>query len=686
MPLKDVISYLQESHNIPIVLMTKKLEEAGIQPDVPVTKTLRGITLRSALRLILKELELTYIVRDEVLQITTPEDAEGQLITKVYPVGDLVVPPANFMAMMGGGMGGMNGMMGGMMNGGMMGGGMGMGMGGMGMGMGGMGMGGMGMGGMGGMGGMFAVEDDLRLGTSKPSDAPPGANAQRPSAPQPAASAASSKPATPAQRITLKPAAGQSLEEAWDAYFAAQESQLAALEDPAPARKQLLANIRQTVRELMDEKRYDEIAALIPAALRSGQMEPWMYEALALALRAKALTKPLDGQEQELLERALLSAVDFAQDPNQAILIAAYMAQAGLYRRALDVYREVAKVDPTRPEPYIQGLALAQQLNDLEAIQWGCLGILSQAWPADQQHIPERAFRIARAAYEQLLSEGRTQEAQALDAAVRRAQVRDCVVVVTWTGEADVDLMVEEPAGTVVSQWQPRSVSGGVHLGDATKLLPSAPPGSQSEVYVCPEGFSGQYRLLVKNVWGRPTSGKVTVDVYTHYGTDRQTHIREQIPLEDKNAVVLFELNNGRRTDPLPEAQLARVRIENAANRALLAQQLAAANPQAAQNFANSLANSNPFFPFPVFPGFFFPGAVGYRPVITPLTSGADMTIPGNTVISADRRYVRTGPSPFFTQVTEVNTFNFVSGQGNTQQPGQGGVGGGGGFGGGGFF
>src|SRR6476620_6730033 len=148
MPLKDVVLYLTETHNIPIVLSLKKLEEASVSADTPVTKSLRGITLRSALRLILKDLELTYVVRDEVLQITTPEDAESQLITKVYPVGDLVIP-------IGGGGGGMMGGMGGMM------GGMGMGGGGMGGGMGGMGMGG----GMGG--GMFAVEDELTLGTKK---------------------------------------------------------------------------------------------------------------------------------------------------------------------------------------------------------------------------------------------------------------------------------------------------------------------------------------------------------------------------------------------------------------------------------------------------------------------------------------------------------------------------------------
>jgi hypothetical protein len=110
MPLKDVMLYLSEMHNIPIVLSRKKLEEASISPDVPVTKTLRGITLRSALRLILKDLELSYMVQDEVIQISTPEDAAAQLTHKVYPVGDLVVPirlPTNIFGL--GGVGGMSG-------------------------------------------------------------------------------------------------------------------------------------------------------------------------------------------------------------------------------------------------------------------------------------------------------------------------------------------------------------------------------------------------------------------------------------------------------------------------------------------------------------------------------------------------------------------------------------------------
>jgi len=104
---------------------------------------LDGITLRNALAIILSQTdpELTYMIRNEVMFITTKAFAEADenLVTRVYQVGDLVIPPVQ---LGGGGMGG-----GGMGGGGMGGGGMGGGMGGGGMG------GGMGGGGMGGGGG-----------------------------------------------------------------------------------------------------------------------------------------------------------------------------------------------------------------------------------------------------------------------------------------------------------------------------------------------------------------------------------------------------------------------------------------------------------------------------------------------------------------------------------------------------
>jgi hypothetical protein len=88
-PLKDALMYLSDVHQIPIYMRKTKLEEASVPPDKPVTISLRGVPLRTALDLILDELELTYFIKD-VLIITTPEDAESNLETRVYDCRDLL--------------------------------------------------------------------------------------------------------------------------------------------------------------------------------------------------------------------------------------------------------------------------------------------------------------------------------------------------------------------------------------------------------------------------------------------------------------------------------------------------------------------------------------------------------------------------------------------------------------------
>ncbi|MEM1069110.1 MAG: hypothetical protein AAGI63_09460, partial [Planctomycetota bacterium] len=126
LPLGEAVRQIGEEHDIPIVVDNRALEEIGLSADEPVNLQLKNVSLRSFLRLMLRELDLTYMIKDEVMQITTIEAAEQNLINKVYPVGDLVVPIIQLGG--GGGMGGMGGGMGGM-GGGM--GGMGGGMGGM---------------------------------------------------------------------------------------------------------------------------------------------------------------------------------------------------------------------------------------------------------------------------------------------------------------------------------------------------------------------------------------------------------------------------------------------------------------------------------------------------------------------------------------------------------------------------
>ncbi len=152
-PLDDILKYIRTAtttpsfSGIPIYVDPIGLQEAEKSLTSTVTIDLEGVPLKTTLKLLLKQLGLTYTVKDGFLMITSKESEDQQTEIRVYPVADLAIIPLSLMG--GGGMGG--GMGGGL-------GGMGGGMGGMGGGMGGMGGMGGGMGGMGGgMGGMMSV-------------------------------------------------------------------------------------------------------------------------------------------------------------------------------------------------------------------------------------------------------------------------------------------------------------------------------------------------------------------------------------------------------------------------------------------------------------------------------------------------------------------------------------------------
>ena len=56
----------------------------------------KEISLKSALNLILEPLHLSYVVKDEVLKITSEQLRDGEIYPKVYNVADLVIPIPNF--------------------------------------------------------------------------------------------------------------------------------------------------------------------------------------------------------------------------------------------------------------------------------------------------------------------------------------------------------------------------------------------------------------------------------------------------------------------------------------------------------------------------------------------------------------------------------------------------------------
>lgn len=151
--LQDLIDFLEDVHGIQIEIDTRALDDEGLTADdIEISAQLSGISLQSALRIILDPHELTYVIKNEVMFITTITAEELEMSTRVYPVGDLVIPVTS---QGGGGQGGLGG------GGGGLGGGQGGG---------GFGGGGQGGGGFGG-GGQFSVPaeslDDIQDGSDK---------------------------------------------------------------------------------------------------------------------------------------------------------------------------------------------------------------------------------------------------------------------------------------------------------------------------------------------------------------------------------------------------------------------------------------------------------------------------------------------------------------------------------------
>jgi hypothetical protein len=89
-PLREVAEILSKRHGINITLANLAIEASGQDPDVLITRNLKGISLGSALHLMLQDVELTYSINYESLVIAPRNYPRITIETRVYPVRDLV--------------------------------------------------------------------------------------------------------------------------------------------------------------------------------------------------------------------------------------------------------------------------------------------------------------------------------------------------------------------------------------------------------------------------------------------------------------------------------------------------------------------------------------------------------------------------------------------------------------------
>lgn len=626
-PFSDLMATIKKEYGFNVVLDQSAVDDS-LQPDKEITFDATGIRFKNWLRLLLKAHNATFVVKDEVLLIISADSAkEAQFFVRnIYSVGDLVAPRQNF-----GGGGGFGGGQGG---GGQGGGGFGGG------GQGGGGFGGGGQGGGGaGIGGGFCIQDQpIALSDNK------GA-------------------------LNLEKTKAIDVNQAdWNLYF----EKNSAVEPAA---------VRAAASKLMKANQPEKVVQMILAAIRNNQSQPWMYEGLVLAMQ-------INNASDSDVERALMSAIDLSDDYGDAMIAADYMVKIGLAKRAVQVLMDVSYDRPGFVEPYVLGLKAAKKANDIEGIQWATLGILGQAWPTHQSVVKE-AVLAAKGLQSRMQTENKLDELANYRQRLDEVLHRDAIIEVAFTGDADLDLLVEEPGGTICSRLSPKTVSGGVYMGDAYSKSPTA-NGETKEYYVLPQGFSGDYRLLVRRVWGNVTSNKATVTIIKHFGSENQVSETRQVPVSDKGTLVVFNLAEGRRKQLIDEASLATIPEQSfIQDKQFVAQQMnASQSPNAFSNYFQSrygsgmgAQNGGDFFRNQAML-WGRRGAVGYQPIVTRIPSGTNLNV--NHATTADRLYVFVSPSPNFQKVTDVFTFNFLAGAGNAQGVGgAGGAGGGGGLGGG---
>jgi hypothetical protein len=94
-PFEEALQELSNQIDQPIFLDKKSLEDLGLDLSRRVTFS-GNVSARTALRAILQSNGLTFVVKDEMIQVLTLEKAQQTLVTRSYYLGDLVAGTGPF--------------------------------------------------------------------------------------------------------------------------------------------------------------------------------------------------------------------------------------------------------------------------------------------------------------------------------------------------------------------------------------------------------------------------------------------------------------------------------------------------------------------------------------------------------------------------------------------------------------
>jgi len=91
---RDAIATLRDLAAIDLLMDLRGIEDAGIDFDAAVTERVPvGAPLSAVLDMVVRDVGLAWIVRDDLIEITTPDRADERLFVPVYDVSDLAAAP-----------------------------------------------------------------------------------------------------------------------------------------------------------------------------------------------------------------------------------------------------------------------------------------------------------------------------------------------------------------------------------------------------------------------------------------------------------------------------------------------------------------------------------------------------------------------------------------------------------------
>ncbi len=306
--------------------------------------------------------------------------------------------------------------------------------------------------------------------------------------------------------------------------------------------------LREKVALLNVNKKFRVVRAVLVGFLtyHSKEAEPWMYEALALSIK---MNKGSDAD----IKTALGFAADMAtksRNPNHLVSVADQLMLMGATERAGALLDQAAALVPHRAEPLMMSINLAQKTRDPGRMAAAVDALLSLGWPGYDDGMRRDARKQVETLAKALREDALGTEADALLAQLRESEARDVFVRVNWLGDADLDLVVEEPLGATARVSSPRTVFGGSIVKNGLGSHPE-------EVYVCPRAFDGEYIIRVDPIANdekKPTLA-ATVEIITHEGTaeeHKETHT-VTLPNSGKPSEPLkFVVKGGRRKRALP--------------------------------------------------------------------------------------------------------------------------------------